>query len=151
MKRTTLAALALAALWVCGQFLGAADSAAVKRILYITTTKGFHHSACEYSIPVIKKMAEESKKDPLLGAFDVVCTDKTDLITAEGLKGFDAICFSNTTGDLAQFPLNEADRNAGPFTVGQRYPEPKCFVRMACRIVRIPPAIMERLTKLLAE
>jgi uncharacterized protein len=112
MKRRTPAILVLAALWVCGQFLGAADTAAVKKILYVTTTKGFHHSACEYSIPVIQKMAEQSKKDPLLGAFDVVCTDKTDLITAESLKGFDAICFSNTTGDLAQFPLSEADRNA---------------------------------------
>ncbi len=111
MTRRTLVTLALAALWASGQYLGAAD-AAVKKVLYITTTKGFHHSACEYSIPVIKKIAEESKKDPLLGAFDVVCTDKTDLITAESLKGFDAICFSNTTGDLAQFPLNEADRNA---------------------------------------
>jgi len=112
MKLRSLAAAALAALWACGQFLGAAEGASVKKILYVTTTKDFHHSACEYSIPIVKKLAEESKQDPLLGAFDVVCTDKTDLITAEGLKNFDAICFSNTTGGLAQFPLSEADRNA---------------------------------------
>jgi len=76
------------------------------RILYITTTAGFHHSACEYSVPIIQKMAETS------GAFEVVCSDRTDLISPESLKGFDAICFSNTTGDLKQFPLSEANREA---------------------------------------
>jgi type 1 glutamine amidotransferase len=99
--------LALSVLLVLGQ--GApvvAEEAAVARILYITTTAGFHHSACEYSIPVIQKMAEES------GMFEVVCSDKTDLINPEDLKKFDAICFSNTTGDLNQFPLSEANRNA---------------------------------------
>ncbi len=76
------------------------------RVLYITTTAGFHHSACEYSIPVIKRIAERS------GAFEVVCTNKTDLITPQSLKDFAAVCFSNTTGDLKAFPLSEKNRNA---------------------------------------
>ncbi len=73
------------------------------RLLYITTTAGFHHSACEYSVPIIKKMAEESE------AFEVVASDKLDRITPQGLKDFDAIVFSNTSGDL---PLSEENRIA---------------------------------------
>ncbi len=92
--------------------LFAAETGAPKKLLYITTTAGFHHSACEYSIPVIKKIAGESKKDPTMGTFEVVCSAKTDLITAESLKNFDGICFSNTTGDLNRFPLSEKNRNA---------------------------------------
>ena len=53
--------------------VGAGEALAAKRILYITHTSGFHHSACEYSVPVIKRMAEESKKDPHQISFDVVC------------------------------------------------------------------------------
>lgn len=85
---------------------GAAEEADLPKVLYITTTAGFHHSACEYSVPVIQKLAKQS------GLFEVVCSDKTDLINAEDLKRFDAVCFSNTTGDLGQFPLSEADRDA---------------------------------------
>lgn len=109
-RRTALLALAVFGLSAGGlAWLSASGHAAEgkkPKILYITTTKGFKHSAAEYSIPVIKKMAEESK------AFEVVCTDKTDTITPEGLKEFDAICFSNTTGDKGQFPLSEANRDA---------------------------------------
>jgi uncharacterized protein len=76
------------------------------RILYITTTAGFHHDSCEHSVPIIKKMGEES------GLFEITASDKTDLITPEGLKDFDAIFFSNTTGAMAQFPLSEPNREA---------------------------------------
>jgi len=106
MRRTALLALLLSGLALAWLAPSTARAEGKSRILYITTTRGFHHDACEYSIPIIKKMAEES------GLFEVVCTDKTDLITREKLRDFDAIFFSNTTGDLAQFPLNEADREA---------------------------------------
>ncbi len=94
---TLLTALLLAAACLAGE---------KPTILYITTTAGYHHKACEYSVPIIKKIARES------GAFDVVCSEKTDLITPEGLKTFDAVCFSNTSGDLNKFPLSDANRNA---------------------------------------
>ena len=96
----------LAASFLVSAFAPSAFTAPKPRILYITTTAGYHHSACEYSVPVIKKIARES------GAFDVVCSSKTDLITPENLKNFQAVCFSNTTGDLNKFPLSEENRNA---------------------------------------
>lgn len=88
--------------------LVAAASIAAERpkLLYITTTADFHHDACEYSIPIIQKLAEAS------GAFDVVVSDKTDLISRASLASFAGVCFSNTTGDRDKFPLSEENRNA---------------------------------------
>ncbi len=93
---------------LCLALLGPSPARAAKKakVLYITTTAGFHHDTCEYSVPIIKKIAEDS------GAFEVVASEKTDLITPQGLKEFDAIVFSNTTGDLKQFPLSEENRDA---------------------------------------
>lgn len=91
---------------VLGSGALAAEKPATKKVLYVTRTGGFHHSACEYSIPVFKRMAEA------VGFLDVTCTDKTDLLNAEALRGFDAVVFSNTSGSREQFGLSEKDAQA---------------------------------------
>lgn len=83
----------------------AGEPASRKRLLYITTTAGFHHSACEHSIPIFQKIATAA-------GLEVVASAKTDLITAESLKGFDAVVFSNTTGGKRQFPVSEENLQA---------------------------------------
>ncbi|MBI4585995.1 MAG: ThuA domain-containing protein [Planctomycetes bacterium] len=107
LHRTIQAFCCFAAiLFACAPLPAQEKPAARKKVLYITTTAGFHHSTCEYSIPIIKKIAGDS------GDFEVACSDKTDLINRPSLEGFDAVVFSNTTGDLAQFPLSEENRGA---------------------------------------
>lgn len=77
------------------------------RILCITATAGFRHSkAIDTSKKVLPEMAAKS------GAFDIEFSETTEKITGDGLAGFDAVFFNNTTGDLGKFPLDEAGRDA---------------------------------------
>lgn len=99
MTRSILSLLTVA---LCLLSLTVAEGAPQKfRVLYITTTTGFHHSACEYSVPVFEKMAKDC------GVLEVTASDKTDLITPEGLKKFDVVIFSNTSGGKGSFPLTD--------------------------------------------
>ncbi len=79
MRRFTCPIFSLLACAALSYLIAAPPEAGQKpRVLYITATAGFHHSACEYSVPIIEKIARES------GAFEVVSSSKTDLITREG-------------------------------------------------------------------
>jgi len=73
-------------------------SAAPKRVLVVTVTKGFRHS----SIPTAERvLGELAQKD---GSFtvDYARTDEelTQKTTVAALAGFDGVIFANTTGDL---------------------------------------------------
>jgi type 1 glutamine amidotransferase len=74
-----------------------------KKLLYVTTAAGFAHSSRPLSREVVTKLGRDS------GLFEATTTDSTELITPEGLKGFDAVLFY-TTGDVEQFPLTRENR-----------------------------------------
>lgn len=66
-----------------------------KKLLYVTTSGGFAHSSRPLSRDVVAKLGRDS------GHFVATTTDTPELVTAEGLKGFDAVLFY-TTGTLDQ-------------------------------------------------
>ncbi len=82
----------LGLLWLT---LAATALAAPKRVLYVTHTAGFRHD----SIPV-SRQAMESLGARSGGALEVVSTEDLSLISADGLRNFDAVFFF-TTGELA--------------------------------------------------
>lgn len=98
-----VAALAVALLWLLPTLEAEQRRA---RVLFINATGGYHHSSCEFSVPVIHEMARKSD------FFDVVYSSSADLINRKSLKNFDAVFFANTTGDLDTFPLDEEGRSA---------------------------------------
>lgn len=77
---------------------------AQKKVLVVTITKGYRHSSIPTAEKVLAQLAVKS------GAFtlDYVRTDEemAAKMTAEGLKGYDAFIFANTTGEL---PLPDKD------------------------------------------
>ncbi|MGQ9591971.1 MAG: ThuA domain-containing protein [Planctomycetota bacterium] len=83
--------------------LGAATK---KKILYVTKTAGFHHSACEHSVPVFEKLAAAT------GFLEVVATNEVKLVNARDLAGFDAVVFSNTSGPKSGLGLSDDDAKA---------------------------------------
>lgn len=66
-----------------------------KKLLYVTTAGGFGHSSRPLSRDVVKKLGADS------GRFVATVTDTPELITAAGLKDFDAVLFY-TTGSAAE-------------------------------------------------
>src|SRR5262245_24785855 len=72
MEETMKRILALATLTITVFALAAPVHAgdAKKKILYITATGGFQHDSREHSVPIIKKIGEES------GLFEVTASDK---------------------------------------------------------------------------
>src|SRR5258708_16574330 len=73
-------------------------SAAPKRLLVVTVTKGFHHS----SIPTAEKVLGELAKSSGAFTVDYVRTDEdiAKKMTVEALKDYDGVIFANTTCDL---------------------------------------------------
>ncbi len=63
-----------------------------KKLLYVTTAGGFAHSSRPLSRDVVAKLGRDS------GRFVATTSDTPELITAEGLKGFDAVMFYTTGG-----------------------------------------------------
>jgi type 1 glutamine amidotransferase len=74
----------------------------MKKVLYVTCSKGFKHDCLEFSHEVMKKLGEES------GLFEATCTWEVDLINAKDLQNFDAVVFC-TTGEL---PISAEDKLA---------------------------------------
>ena len=104
-RRLLFVVVAVLAAGVSTQTAQAADKKA--RILCITATGGFRHGgAIKAATKILPELAAKS------GFFEIEISNDTKPITAENLKNFDAIFFSNTTGDLKQFPISEAGRNA---------------------------------------
>lgn len=100
MKFRQLAVAALSMTLVAGFIIGSSvkSQAAVKKILVVTHTTGFRHSSIPTSEKVLKELGEKSK----LFTVDY-CRNGDDvkkMLTPEGLAGYDAVIFSNTTGNL---------------------------------------------------
>lgn len=66
-----------------------------KKLLYVTTSAGYAHSSRPLSREVVAKLGRDS------GRFVATTTDTPELVTAEGLKGFDMVLFY-TTGTMEQ-------------------------------------------------
>ena len=97
---------ALVALGVLGALaLGAPASAAPKKLLVVSVTKGFRHE----SIPTAERVIEAIGKESGAYTVDFARTDEElqAKTAAKALAGYDGVFFANTTGDL---PL--ADRDA---------------------------------------
>ena len=71
-----------------------------KRILYITLSAAREHAAIPASITALKEIAAQS------GKFEVVQTEDVSLLSAAGLKNFDAVMFY-TTGEL---PISDTQK-----------------------------------------
>ena len=71
-----------------------------KRILYVTLSAGFKHDSIPASIEALKQIAAQS------GKLDVVQTEDVSLLSAAGLRDFDAVMFF-TTGEL---PISDAQK-----------------------------------------
>ncbi|MBK5291623.1 MAG: ThuA domain-containing protein [Acidobacteriia bacterium] len=74
--------------------------AAPKRVLYLTHSAGFRHGSIAVSGQVMDSIARRS------GAIEVTATEDLTRITAETLRGFDAVFFF-TSGEL---PLTDAQK-----------------------------------------
>src|SRR2546430_14444537 len=90
--------LAMAFLICCVPGFAPVASAAPKRVLVVTVTKGFRHSSIPTAEKVLGELAQKS------GAFtvDYVRTDEdmAQKMTPEALRNYDGVMFANTTGDL---------------------------------------------------
>lgn len=75
--------------------LSAAAWGAPKRVLYVTHSAGFVHGSIIVSRQVMADLAARSA-----GALEVVSTEDLSLISADGLRNFDALFFF-TSGELA--------------------------------------------------
>jgi type 1 glutamine amidotransferase len=107
------AALAGISLLILGSAAQADDpsgSGAAKRLLVITESKGFQHDCVkrprEGELCLVEKVLTEMGKKH---GFEVVCSqDSRSMITAEKLRGFDAVYFY-TTGTLPLSDTQKAD------------------------------------------
>jgi type 1 glutamine amidotransferase len=77
---------------------GGAGGAAASHLLVVTHTAGFRHSSIPDGEATIAELGRQT------GAFDVAYArtdaDVKRLLTTDGLRGFDAVAFVNTTGNL---------------------------------------------------
>jgi uncharacterized protein len=71
-----------------------------KRILYVTLSAGFKHDSIPASIQALQQIAKQS------GKLEVVQTEDVSLLSAAGLRNFDAVMFF-TTGEL---PISDAQK-----------------------------------------
>jgi hypothetical protein len=72
------------------------------KLLYMTLTKGYHHSSTELSEQIVKQLGEKS------GAFEVTVTQDVGAFTKENLKNYSAVMF-DTTGEL---PFTDEEKAA---------------------------------------
>jgi type 1 glutamine amidotransferase len=79
-----------------------------KKLLYVTTAGGFAHSSRPLSRDIVAKLGRDS------GRFLATTTDTPELVTADGLKGFDAVLFYTTGGmdDLVKKGFTKAGLEA---------------------------------------
>jgi len=95
-----VAVLAAAAIWACGGSPAspAPAPAPLKRLLVVTHTAGFRHSSIPIAETTIRDIGSRN------GLFETeFCRTADDVqarLTTDGLRGFDAVFFANTTGNL---------------------------------------------------
>ncbi len=68
------------------------EPAKARRMLVIDRCEGFKHSSVPFWNKALQIMGEKT------GAFSVVISDDPNMLKAETLNEFDAVCFNNTTG-----------------------------------------------------
>ncbi|MEM2904703.1 MAG: ThuA domain-containing protein [Candidatus Bathyarchaeia archaeon] len=73
-----------------------------KKLLILTHSAGFRHSYLPTAVEVLTKIGERS------GRFEAFATEECSSITAENLRGYDALLFM-TTGEL---PMDDAQKQA---------------------------------------
>jgi type 1 glutamine amidotransferase len=89
----------------------AAKAAEPKKILVVTTTTGFRHSSIATAEKVLAKLAEQSGAftldyarqpagKPADPGYESAMKESLSKLSADSLKGYDAVIFANTTGDL---------------------------------------------------
>jgi len=100
--RFSVLAAALIVAWAGPAAAGAPKAPKKGRLLYMTLTKGYHHSSVELSKQVVKQIGDKS------GAFETTMTEDVGAFTAQNLKNYDAVMF-NTTGEL---PLTDEEKQA---------------------------------------
>lgn len=69
-----------------------------RRLLVYTDCRGFVHSAVPYGAAALRILGEQS------GAFDAVESQDPEVFRPDSLRGFDAVCLENTTGELFTDP-----------------------------------------------
>lgn len=80
----------------------AAPRPAAKRLLYLTHTAGYRHDVVPLSKEIVPQLGRAS------GLFEATVTEDVSLLSAEGLRPFDAVlCF--TTGEL---PVSDGQKQA---------------------------------------
>ncbi|MBI4908376.1 MAG: ThuA domain-containing protein [Acidobacteria bacterium] len=84
----------------CFTLLG--SSVEAKRILFVTHTAGYRHDSIPVAIQAMQEMAARTEK------LEVVATEDLSLLSAEGLRDFDAVFFF-TSGELDLSPQQKAD------------------------------------------
>lgn len=87
----------------CGEPARVREPPRPKRVLLLTQTTGFRHASIPLAAATVARLGAES------GAWEVVeradtAAEVAAAVTAERLRGVDAVCFANTTGDLAFTP-----------------------------------------------
>jgi type 1 glutamine amidotransferase len=95
-------AAALIVAWAGPAVAGAPKAPKKGRLLYMTLTKGYHHSSVELSKQVVKQIGDKA------GAFDTTVTEDVGAFTAQNLRNYDAVMF-NTTGEL---PMTDEQKQA---------------------------------------
>src|SRR5712692_6298414 len=71
-----------------------------KRVLYVTHSAGYRHDCLPVSAAVLQQIAADS------GQLEVVATEDVALLSADGLRDFDAVFFF-TSGEL---PITDSQR-----------------------------------------
>lgn len=105
MKRLNLTSLIRSAALIALVVLPLAASAAPKRLLVVTATKGFRHSSiptAERIIEMLGKSSGEFVVDYVRGGPDGKDdAEVREKMSPENLAKYDGVIFANTTGDLA--------------------------------------------------
>lgn len=65
-----------------------------RRILIYTQTKGYRHASIETGVDAFDMMGTRT------GAYSTAVADRPDVFTAENLRGFDALLFLSSTGEI---------------------------------------------------
>lgn len=71
-----------------------ATPAQPRRLLVFTQTKGFRHASIETGVEAITLLGQRT------GAYTATATEDPGVLTAETLRGYDAVLFLNVTGNI---------------------------------------------------
>jgi type 1 glutamine amidotransferase len=88
--------------WLVVAMMAAAPQARLPRVLYVTQSAGFKHQVLPLSEEILPQIGTKAN------AFEVTVAHDVSAITADGLKGYDAVVFY-TTGEL---PMSDEQKQA---------------------------------------